>query len=368
MELKVENGILLSESIFGEQPSVFANDASRTLTATEVESALSSERVAKSVYTAIRESACTLRADVFDAIRNAWLSSKQEDENSRQSSVLHSMVENATIGGNDNVPICQDTGTVWVCLEVGEELAIPGNIFSQVNEAVSRAYIDGRLRMSVVKDALFDRSNTQNNTPAFCELRLVPGRGAKLHVLLKGGGSDNASRLLMLNPSDGKDGVKSAVLNCVREKAANACPPLIIGIGIGSTFDKVAGMAKHALLRHIGSKAQNEEAARFEKELLDAVNATGIGPGALGGFPTALAVHIETAPCHIAALPLAINMGCSAMRSTTINLVTPDGVPLQEPSVETWENDMDILHETEEQSVQATIEGIAIEGEQDDRS
>ncbi len=149
----------------------------------------------------------------------------------------------------------------------------------------------------------------------------MPELGARLHVLLKGGGSDNASRVVMLPPGAGTAGIIDAVVDCVREKAANACPPLVVGVGVGSTFDKVAGLAKHALLREVGSPARNARAAYFEDELTERVNALGLGPGALGGAPTALAVHVETAPCHIAALPVAVNMGCCAMRSATIELV-----------------------------------------------
>ena len=240
---------------------------------------------------------------------------------SREAGVLDRILENARIGVTDGVPICQDTGSVWVCLEVGEKLSVPGNIFSRVNDAVARAYTDGHLRMSLVRDALFDRANTGDNTPAFCELKLVPGTSATLHVLLKGGGSDNASRVVMLPPGAGANGVRRVVLDCVREKAANACPPLVIGLGVGATFDKVAGLAKHALLREVGGPAASAEAAAFEEELLAEVNALGIGPAALGGAPTALAVHLETAPCHIAALPVALNMGCCAMRSASVQLV-----------------------------------------------
>ncbi len=204
---------------------------------------------------------------------------------------------------------------------MGEELCIPGNVFSRVDDAVARAYADGKLRMSVLADAAFNRVNTKTNTPAFCEIKLVEGAGATLHVLLKGGGSDNASRVVMLAPGAGLAGVRDVVLECVREKAANACPPLLVGVGIGATFDKVAGLAKHALLRPVGSPAASEEHAALEAELLDAVNALGIGPAALGGTPTALGVHVETAPCHIAALPVAVNMGCCAMRSTSIDLL-----------------------------------------------
>ena len=277
---------------------------------------LDAETVGEAVYDAIRQCAVTLRPDFRKAVEAAREEAAPE---SREAGVLDRILENARIGATDGVPICQDTGSVWVCLEVGESLAVPGNIFSRVNDAVARAYTDGRLRMSLVRDALFDRANTGDNTPAFCELKLVPGDSATLHVLLKGGGSDNASRVVMLPPGAGADSVRRVVLDCVREKAANACPPLVIGLGVGATFDKVAGLAKHALLREVGSSAASAEAAAFEEELLAEVNALGIGPAALGGAPTAL--HLETAPCHIAALPVAVNMGCCAMRSASVQLV-----------------------------------------------
>ena len=278
---------------------------------------LSAQHVANAVYDAVLECATSLRPDVLTAVERA----ADAESDPRAQSVLRQILENARIAQRDDVPLCQDTGTVWVCLEVGEELSIPGNIFSQVNDAVARAYADGKLRMSLVHDALLNRSNTNANTPAFCELAFRPGKGASLHVMLKGGGSDNASRVVMLPPGSGREGIKREVLACVREKAANACPPLIIGVGIGATFDKVAGLAKHALLRPVGTPAENIEVAQFESELLEAVNALGIGPAALGGNVTALAVQVETAPCHIAALPIAINMGCCAMRSKSITLI-----------------------------------------------
>jgi tartrate/fumarate subfamily iron-sulfur-dependent hydro-lyase alpha chain len=173
-----------------------------------------------------------------------------------------------------------------------------------------------------VHDALLDRSNTGDNTPAFCELHLTPEKtGATLHVMLKGGGSDNASRVVMLPPGAGESGIKEAVLSAVREKASSACPPVVLGVGVGSTFDKVGGLAKRALLRPVGSINPDVRLATLEAELLEAVNATGIGPGGFGGKTTALAVHLLTAPCHIAALPLAITMGCNALRSTSIEVV-----------------------------------------------
>ena len=282
------------------------------------DNALSAKRVAGATYDAIRAAAVTLREDVLLGLARA----REAEDQPRAQSVLDCLLENARIAREDGVPLCQDTGTCWIRLEIGEELSIPGDVLSQVDDAVARAYADGRLRMSVVRDALFDRTNTGDNTPAFAEIATRPGHGATLHVMLKGGGSDNASRVVMLAPGAGIEGVRKVVLDCVREKAANACPPLVVGVGVGATFDKVAGLAKHALLREIGSPAATPKHAAFERELLAAVNETGIGPGALGGKTTALAVHLETAPCHIAALPVAVNMGCSAMRSASIDLLS----------------------------------------------
>lgn len=278
---------------------------------------ISPDAVADAVYRAIRSCAITLRSDVRAGVEATQASESQP----RAKRVLQQILENARIAEEDGVPLCQDTGTVWVCLEVGEHVCLPGNVFSGVNDAVARAYQDGKLRMSVLEDALINRTNTGTNAPAFCEVKFHPGTGATLHVMLKGGGSDNASRVVMLAPGSGIEGVKRVVLDCVREKAANACPPLIIGVGVGATFDKVAGLAKHALLREVGTAAAHPETAEFERNLLNAVNETGIGPAALGGTCTALAVHVETAPCHIAALPVAVNMGCCAMRSASVELL-----------------------------------------------
>ena len=279
---------------------------------------ITKQAVAKAVYEAIPNIACVLPCDVKRSLAEA----RKAEGESRGALVLDQLLENAEIAERDCVPICQDTGTCWVCLEAGPDVLVPGDVFAETDDAVARAYTEALLRKSVVRDAFFDRTNTGDNTPAFAEIATRPGHGATLHVLLKGGGSDNASRVVMLAPGAGIEGVRKVVLDCVREKAANACPPLIVGVGVGATFDKVAGLAKHALLREIGSPAASPKHAAFERELLEAINATGIGPGALGGKTTALAVHLETAPCHIAALPVAVNMGCSAMRSVSIDLLT----------------------------------------------
>lgn len=273
--------------------------------------------VASALASLIPRLASVLPDDVLAGLMTA----REGETSDRARGVLDQLVENASIAATDSVPICQDTGTVWVCLEVGPDVLVPGNVFSSVNDAVAQAYDQARLRKSLVKDALFDRDNTGDNTPAFCEIHCVDEPGvARLHVMLKGGGSDNASRVVMLTPSAGKQGVIDTVLACVREKAANACPPLIVGVGVGATFDKVGGLAKHALMRPLGQPHPDPKVAEFEAELLSAINATGIGAGALGGATTALGVRVETASCHIAALPVAVNMGCSAMRRGSVDL------------------------------------------------
>lgn len=278
---------------------------------------LDSNNVAEAIAFAIPQLAAKLPADVRQAMAHA----RDEERGERARIVLDQLCDNCMIAGQNMLPICQDTGTVWVCLEIGPDVNIHGDIFSEVNDVVAHAYTQNALRKSVVRDALFDRTNTQDNTPAFCELRFVDEPGAAhLHVMLKGGGSDNASCVTMLAPSAGKQGVIDTVIARVKEKASCACPPLVVGVGVGATFDKVAGLSKLALMRPLGTSNPDPEADAFEQELLAAINETGIGAGALGGKTTALAVRVKTAPCHIAALPVAVNMGCSALRRMTIEL------------------------------------------------
>lgn len=278
---------------------------------------LSSNTISDALLVSIPRLANVLPPDILEAL----IAARDRETHERAKIVLDQLVLNAQIANEDHVPICQDTGTVWCCLEVGPDIGLNANVFSKVDQSVAAGFINSKLRKSVVRDALFDRTNTGDNTPAFCELRLVDEPGvARLHIMLKGGGSDNASRVAMLTPNAGKQGVIDTVLACVEEKAANACPPLVIGVGVGTTFDKVAGLAKLALMRPLNIPAPDPEVAAFEQELLEAVNATGIGAGGLGGDTTALGVRVKTAPCHIAALPVAVNMGCSAMRRLTVEL------------------------------------------------
>jgi fumarate hydratase class I/fumarate hydratase subunit alpha len=253
---------------------------------------------------------------VLEAMTAAALT--EPSERGRQ--VLGQLLENARIADHDGVPLCQDTGTVWVWIEIGRDSCLDGDVQTAVDDAVARTYRDSALRMSVVRDALADRVNSGDNTPAFIDITQRPGDGATVHVMLKGGGSDNASALAMLDPASGTDGAARFVIDTVSAKATGACPPLVVGVGVGGTFDSVAKLAKKALLRPLGSPALTEAAATLETQLLGAINALGIGPAGLGGATTALGVHVLTAPCHIAALPVAVNLGCSAMRSAVVEV------------------------------------------------
>lgn len=277
---------------------------------------LTAARLGEAVREAVPIAACTLREDVRLALSTA----AKSERSPRGRVVLGQLLSNADLAQDDRVPLCQDTGSVWVRIELGSEETLTGNVQTEVNAAVAAAYRDSGLRMSLVRDALLDRSNTGDNTPAFIDVVWRPGTGATVHVMLKGGGSDNASRIEMLAPDAGLAGVKRVLLETVEAKATGACPPLLIGVGVGGTFDKVGGLAKRALLREVGSVPKDDRVTAIESELLDAVNATGIGPAGLGGDTTALAVHVVTAPCHIAALPVAINMGCCAVRSATVEV------------------------------------------------
>jgi len=277
--------------------------------------------------------ATELRHDVVLSLEQARM--HERSETARR--ILDLFLENARIARDDGVPLCQDTGTVWVLVELDEGVNLIGDLATELDAVVARVWDEQGLRASMVRDALLDRTNTGNNTPVFVEVvqskageqgnsSRPPAQGATLSVMLKGAGSDNASRVRMLDPCDDIDVIESKLVALVREKASMACPPLVIGIGIGSTFDKVASLSKRALLGDITVPHPDEHIAKLERRLLDAVNATGIGPGGLGGDTTALAVKVLTAPCHIAALPLAMNLGCSALRSRTIRIEADTGV------------------------------------------
>jgi fumarate hydratase subunit alpha len=238
---------------------------------------------------------------------------KTEDSPTGQR-ILGILQENLKIAGEDSIPICQDTGMAVFFVEVGQEVHITGgNLSDAINEGVRRGYVDGYLRKSVVKDPL-DRVNTGDNTPAVIHYEIVPGDRLTITCAPKGFGSENTSRLYMLKPAEGIEGVKDAVIRTVQEAGPNACPPVVVGVGIGGDFEKAAIMAKKALTRPVGEKPSDPKIIALEEELLTKINALGIGPGGLGGKVTALAVHINTYPTHIAGLPVAVNICCHMNR------------------------------------------------------
>ena len=228
--------------------------------------------------------------------------------------VLNSLQENLKIAADDMIPICQDTGMAVVFVEIGQEVHLEGGLLEDaINEGVRLGYVDGFLRKSVVKDPLI-RENTKDNTPAIIHYEIVAGDKIKITVAPKGFGSENMSRVFMLKPADGIEGVKEAVLTAVRDAGPNACPPMVVGVGIGGTFEKCALMAKKALTREVNVRSSIPYVAEMEEELLIKINKSGIGPGGLGGSSTALAVNINTYPTHIAGLPVAVNICCHVNR------------------------------------------------------
>ena len=228
--------------------------------------------------------------------------------------ILGQLEENLCIAGEEMIPICQDTGMAVVFIKVGQDVhLIGGSLTDAINEGVRQGYVDGYLRKSVVKDPIY-RENTKDNTPAIIHYEIVEGEQVEITVAPKGFGSENMSRIVMLKPADGIEGVKDAILTAVRDAGPNACPPMVVGVGIGGTFEKCAEMAKHALTRNLEEESPVEYVRDLEKEMLEKINNLGIGPGGLGGRTTALAVNIETYPTHIAGLPVGINICCHVNR------------------------------------------------------
>lgn len=249
--------------------------------------------------------------------KNAIHTQMEKEKSTLGKRVLTQLTENMEIAAKEQVPICQDTGMAVVFLNIGQELHIQGiSLEDAVNEGIRRGYKDGYLRKSVVKDPIF-RENTKDNTPGIIHYRIVPGDKLEITVAPKGFGSENMSKLYMLKPADGIEGVKEAILNAVKEAGPNACPPMVVGVGIGGDFEKSAVMAKEALTRDIFTHSKIPYVKELEAELLEKINALGIGPGGLGGVTTALAVHINTYPTHIAGLPVAVNICCHAARHVT---------------------------------------------------
>lgn len=238
----------------------------------------------------------------------------EEEESPLGKQILIQLQENLQIAGDEQIPICQDTGMAVVFMEIGQEVHFEGgDLREAVNEGVRRGYVEGYLRKSVVGDPLV-RENTKDNTPAVMHFEIVPGDQVKITVAPKGFGSENMSKIFMLKPADGVEGVKEVILSAVREAGPNACPPVVVGVGVGGTFEKAAVMAKKALTRPVGEHSEISHIREMEEELLEKINGLGIGPGGLGGRVTALAVNINTYATHIAGLPVAVNMCCHVNR------------------------------------------------------
>lgn len=249
-----------------------------------------------------------------DDMKNVFENAVKNEESALGKQVLGQLEENLKVAGEDMIPICQDTGMVVVFINVGQEVHLTGgDITEAINEGVRRGYVDGYLRKSVVKDPIY-RENTKDNTPAVIHFNIVPGDKVDITVAPKGFGSENMSRVFMLKPADGIEGVKDAILTAVKDAGPNACPPMVVGVGIGGTFEKCAYLAKKALTRDLNEESPVEYVRDLEKEMLEKINKLGIGPGGLGGTQTALAINIETYPTHIAGLPVAVNICCHVNR------------------------------------------------------
>ena len=246
-------------------------------------------------------------------MENMFFKASEKEESPLGRQILEQLKENLSIAANDRIPICQDTGMAVIFIKIGQDVHIDdGNLTEAVNEGVRQGYTEGYLRKSVVDP--IERVNTQDNTPAVIHYEITDGNQIDITVAPKGFGSENMGRVFMLKPADGLEGVKEAVLTAVKDAGPNACPPMVIGVGIGGTFEKCAEMAKHALTRKLDEKPGDELIEKLEEELLNKINQLGIGPGGLGGTVTALAVNIETFPTHIAGLPVAVNICCHVNR------------------------------------------------------
>jgi fumarate hydratase subunit alpha len=252
-----------------------------------------------------------LTGDVLEAIKKA----KQAEESPVAKEVLELIIKNADIANQGQVPLCQDCGTAVIFLEIGQEVHITGgDLYAAVNDGVKKAYEMGYLRKSMVNKPFSARFNTKDNTPAIIHTDIVPGDRIKITVMPKGGGGENMSRLAMLTPVDGRQGIVDLVLKAVEEAGSNPCPPVIVGVGIGGTAEKTLLLAKKALLRKVGEHNTDPEYAELENELLDKINGLGIGPMGYGGRTTALAVNVEVFPSHLASLPVAVNLNCHSSR------------------------------------------------------
>ena len=269
------------------------------------------QEIADTVARLSMEANYYLGEDLLAALRRA----KEEEKSPLGREVLGQILENAQVAAEERMPLCQDTGMTVVYLELGQEVhLVGGDLTEAVNEGIRLGYEEGYLRKSVVENPFSTRMNTKDNTPAVIHTEIVPGERLKITVLPKGGGSENMSYLKMLSPAAGRQGVIDFVVESVDKSGANPCPPTIVGVGIGGTADKAMDLAKRSLLREVGAPSPDPEVAELERDILEAVNRLGIGPMGFGGRVTALAVHVETFPCHIASLPVAVNLQCHSAR------------------------------------------------------
>jgi fumarate hydratase subunit alpha len=273
---------------------------------------------ASQIVDAVRELCMEICYTVPEEMVELVKRAREKEESPLGRQVLDLLIRNQELAAEGEYPYCQDTGYTVVFLDIGQDVHIGGaDLYDAVDEGVRRGYSDGYLRGSIVRDPLFDRRNTGDNTPAFIHTRIVPGDQVRVQVDAKGAGSENMGKHAMLKPADGLEGVKEFVLQAVAESGPNACPPGIIGIGIGGNFEMSAVIAKRALMRKVGQPSPDPRIAELEAELYEKCNALGLGPEALGGTQTVLAVHIETMPTHIASLPVAVNIECHAHRTGT---------------------------------------------------
>ncbi len=253
-------------------------------------------------------------------VKQALFDAIEDEDNDLAKETLKVLKENAKIAENTSSPICQDTGMACVFVEIGQDVHIVGNLKDAIFEGVRQGYQEGYLRKSVVNDPVFDRINTKDNTPAIINYDIVEGDNLKITVAPKGFGSENMCQIKMLKPSDGVEGIKDFVLKVVNDAGPNACPPMVIGVGIGGSFDRVALLSKKAMMREIGTHHEDERYAALETELLDKINQTGIGPAGYGGKTTALSLNIETYPTHIAGMPVAVSICCHVARHKEVVL------------------------------------------------
>lgn len=272
---------------------------------------IAAEDITKTVTRLCKEANYFLGEDVLSALKKA----REKEESPTAMGVLDQIIENADIAAKEEMPLCQDCGLAIIFVELGQDAHVTGgDLYEAIHEGVRQGYAEGYLRKSVVKQPFSARINTKDNTPAIIHTEIVKGDKLKLTVAPKGGGSENMSRFVVLKPAQGRAGVVDFVVKAVEEAGSNPCPPTIVGVGIGGSAERAMQLAKKSLLRKVGEPSQDREVAELESELLERINATGVGPGGVGGRFTSLAVHVETHPAHIASMPVAVNLQCHSAR------------------------------------------------------